>query len=90
MSVQMKLPDSVQDYQAAQFLVNPMTAYAFLEAIAVPEGEWLLQNAANNVLGKELGDGCVSEWNQSLSCGRGGVMSKVGSHLFLLPAPALA
>ena len=59
MSVQIAVPDSVQDYQAAQFLVNPVTAYGFLEAIAVPEGEWLLQNAANSVLGKEVGaPGC--------------------------------
>eukprot|EP00891_Asterochloris_glomerata_P007394 jgi/Astpho2/7394/Aster-x0316 len=48
------VPDNVQDYQAAQFLINPVTAYGFLEALAVPEGDWLLQNAANSVLGKEL------------------------------------
>ena len=49
------MPDNVQDYQAAQFLINPVTAYGFLEALAVPEGDWLLQNAANSVLGKEVG-----------------------------------
>ena len=54
--MQLVVPDSVQDYQAAQFLVNPLTAYAFLEAIAVPEGEWLLQNAANSVLAKRWVD----------------------------------
>ena len=65
MAVQMAVPDSVQDYQAAQFLVNPVTAYAFLEAIAVPKGEWLLQNAANSVLGKEVGDLTISEHTES-------------------------
>ncbi len=49
------MPNNVQDYQAAQFLINPLTAYGFLEALAVPEGEWILQNAANSVLGKEVG-----------------------------------
>ena len=53
--MQVAVPDNVQDYQAAQFLINPVTAYGFLEALAVPEGDWLLQNAANSVLGKEVG-----------------------------------
>ena len=52
--VQVAVPDSVEDYAAAQFLINPVTAYGFLEAIDVPQGEWLLQNAANSVLGKEV------------------------------------
>lgn len=34
--------------------INPVTAYGFLEVIQVPEGEYLLQQAANSVLGKEL------------------------------------
>ena len=88
MSVQIAVPANVQDYQAAQFLVNPVTAYAFLEAIAVPEGEWLLQNAANSVLGKEVGVS-VSECSQSSSCRRGGVTLEVESQI-MLPAPALA
>ena len=31
-----------------------MTAFGFLEVIQVPEGKYLLQQAANSVLGKEL------------------------------------
>lgn len=34
--------------------VNPVTAWGFLEETAVPDGEFLLQNAANSVLGQEL------------------------------------
>lgn len=34
--------------------INPVTAYGFLEITQVPEGEYLLQQAANSVLGKEL------------------------------------
>lgn len=34
--------------------INPVTAYGFLEVIQVPEGKYLLQQAANSVLGKEL------------------------------------
>ena len=34
--------------------INPVTAFGFLEVIRVPEGEYLLQQAANSVLGKEL------------------------------------
>lgn len=41
---------------ALQLLVqiNPVTAYGFLEVIQVPKEEYLLQQAANSVLGKEL------------------------------------
>jgi len=46
--------DNVSDDKAAQFLINPVTAFGFLEVIQVPEGEYLLQQAANSVLGKEL------------------------------------
>ncbi|KAL3148871.1 hypothetical protein ABBQ32_001743 [Trebouxia sp. C0010 RCD-2024] len=48
------VPDNVDDDMAAQFLINPVTAYGFLEVIQVPEGKYLLQQAANSVLGKEL------------------------------------
>ncbi len=34
--------------------INPVTAYGFLEVMQVPKGEYLLQQAANSVLGKEL------------------------------------
>lgn len=48
------VPDSVSDDAAAQFLVNPVTVYGFLEVLKVPQGEYLLQNGANSVLGKQL------------------------------------
>ncbi|KAK9826125.1 hypothetical protein WJX81_006454 [Elliptochloris bilobata] len=48
------VPAEVGDHQAAQFLVNPMTAYGFLEDLQVPADEWLLHNGASSVLGREL------------------------------------
>ncbi|KAK9840389.1 hypothetical protein WJX74_009098 [Apatococcus lobatus] len=48
------VPASVSDEAAAQFYVNPITAYGLLEALAVPKGEWLLQTAAGSVLGRLL------------------------------------
>ncbi|DBB09540.1 TPA: hypothetical protein ACH3X3_008099 [Trebouxia sp. C0006] len=48
------VPSNVDDDMAAQFLINPVTAYGFLEVMQVPKGEYLLQQAANSVLGKEL------------------------------------
>lgn len=53
-SLLLAVPDSVSDEAAAQFLVNPVTVYGFLEVLKVPQGEYLLQNAANSVLGKQL------------------------------------
>lgn len=51
---QVRVPKEVSDEEAAQFLVNPVTAYGFLEEFKVPAGEYLLSNAANSVLGREL------------------------------------
>ncbi|KAL0054993.1 hypothetical protein WJX82_005540 [Trebouxia sp. C0006] len=51
---QVVVPSNVDDDMAAQFLINPVTAYGFLEVMQVPKGEYLLQQAANSVLGKEL------------------------------------
>lgn len=39
---------------ALSMQINPVTAFGFLEVIQVPKGEYLLQQAANSVLGKEL------------------------------------
>jgi NADPH:quinone reductase-like Zn-dependent oxidoreductase len=46
--------DNVSDEAAAQYLINPVTAYGFLDTLQIPKGKYLLQNAANSVLGKEL------------------------------------
>ena len=48
------VPDQLADDAACQFMVNPLTVYAFLDLLKVPEGEWLLSNAANSVLGRML------------------------------------
>jgi trans-2-enoyl-CoA reductase len=45
---------SVHGTQCFVVQINPVTAYGFLEIIQVPKGEYLLQQAANSVLGKEL------------------------------------
>ncbi|PSC74291.1 NAD(P)-binding [Micractinium conductrix] len=46
------VPDGVSDEAAAQFLVNPVTAYGFFDYLKVPKGGWLLSNAASSVLGR--------------------------------------
>lgn len=48
------VPESVTDESASQFLVNPVTAYGFLETLKVPQGEYLLQGAAGSTLGRQL------------------------------------
>src|SRR5688572_27007692 len=41
------VPDGVSDQAAAQFVVNPLTAWIMtVEELAVQPGEWLLQTAA--------------------------------------------
>jgi NADPH:quinone reductase-like Zn-dependent oxidoreductase len=47
------VPDSVSDQTAAQFVVNPLTAWIMtLEELALKPGEWLLQTAAGSTLGR--------------------------------------
>lgn len=47
------VPDSVGDQTAAQFVVNPLTAWIMvLEELAVKPGEWLVQTAAGSTLGR--------------------------------------
>ncbi len=46
------IPDSVSDDAAAQYLINPWTAYGLLSEIGVKEGEYLLQTAAASVIGR--------------------------------------
>jgi NADPH:quinone reductase-like Zn-dependent oxidoreductase len=47
------VPDSVSDQAAAQFVVNPLTAWIMtVEELALQPGEWLLQTAAGSTLGR--------------------------------------
>lgn len=46
------VPDEITDEQAAQFLINPTTAFGMVETLDVPEGQWLLQTAAGSVVGR--------------------------------------
>lgn len=46
-------PDAMSDETAAQFVVNPLTAWIMIvEDLKVGEGEWLLQTAAGSTLGQ--------------------------------------
>lgn len=47
------VPDGVSDQAAAQFLVNPLTAWIMtVEELSLQPGEWLLQTAAGSTLGR--------------------------------------
>ncbi len=47
------IPDSVSDQTAAQFVVNPLTAWIMtLEELSLKPGEWVLQTAAGSTLGR--------------------------------------
>jgi NADPH2:quinone reductase len=47
------VPDGVSDQAAAQFVVNPLTAWIMtVEELALQPGEWLLQTAAGSTLGR--------------------------------------
>jgi NADPH:quinone reductase-like Zn-dependent oxidoreductase len=47
------VPDAVGDRTAAQFVVNPLTAWVMTaEELALRPGEWLLQTAAGSTLGR--------------------------------------
>ena len=47
------VPDAVGDRTAAQFVVNPLTAWIMtVEELALRPGEWLLQTAAGSTLGR--------------------------------------
>lgn len=47
------VPDEVSDQTAAQFIVNPVTAWVMLvEELGLKEGDWLLQTAAGSTLGR--------------------------------------
>jgi NADPH:quinone reductase-like Zn-dependent oxidoreductase len=46
------VPDAVSDETAAQFIVNPVTAWVMLEELALQPGDWLAQTAAGSALGR--------------------------------------
>ncbi len=47
------VPDAITDQTAAQFIVNPVTAYVMLlEELGLKEGDWFLQTAAGSTLGR--------------------------------------
>jgi len=47
------VPDGVSDQTAAQFVVNPLTAWIMtVEELSLKPGEWLLQTAAGSTLGR--------------------------------------
>jgi NADPH:quinone reductase-like Zn-dependent oxidoreductase len=47
------VPDGVSDQTAAQFVVNPLTAWIMtVEELSLKSGEWLLQTAAGSTLGR--------------------------------------
>jgi NADPH:quinone reductase-like Zn-dependent oxidoreductase len=47
------VPDSISDQTAAQFVVNPLTAWIMtVEELGLQRGEWLLQTAAGSTLGR--------------------------------------
>jgi NADPH:quinone reductase-like Zn-dependent oxidoreductase len=46
------VPDNISDETAAQAIVNPMSAYAMLDKLDVPQGEYVLQSASGSVLGR--------------------------------------
>ena len=49
------LPHYITDEQAAQLVINPMTAYAMMREFGeVPKGEYLVQSAAGSTLGRQV------------------------------------
>jgi NADPH:quinone reductase len=49
------VPDDIPDQQAASFMINPASAILMVRhVLAVPNGEWLLQSAANSELGRMI------------------------------------
>lgn len=47
------VPDAISDRTAAQFVVNPLTAWIMtIEELSLKPGEWLLQTAAGSTLGR--------------------------------------
>lgn len=49
-----RVPASVSDEAAAQFLVNPVTVYGMLELSGAKAGDWVIQDAAGSTLGRQM------------------------------------
>ena len=52
--MQVTVPDGLADEVAAQFLVNPVTVVGMVEVLQIPKGEWLIQDGAGSVLGRQM------------------------------------
>ena len=49
------IPEPLSDVIAAQFVVNPLTAWVMAtEELALQPGQWLLQTAAGSMLGRVM------------------------------------
>ena len=60
------LPDEITDEQAAQFVINPWTAYSMMREFGeMPRGEYLVQSAAGSTLGRQV-IGLARHWSIKL------------------------
>jgi len=48
------VPESIPDESASQLISMPFSAISLLEFLAVKEGDWIVQNAANGAVGRML------------------------------------
>lgn len=48
------IPDGVPDETAAQLVSMPFSAITLLDFLAVKQGDWIVQNAANGAVGRML------------------------------------
>lgn len=46
------VPEQLDDETAAQLFINPTTAFAMLDTLNPPKGEWVLQTAAGSLVGR--------------------------------------
>jgi NADPH:quinone reductase-like Zn-dependent oxidoreductase len=49
-----RLPVELADDQAAQIIVNPLTAWLMAEELGLGRGQWVLQSAAGSIVGRSL------------------------------------
>ncbi|KAG0589971.1 hypothetical protein KC19_1G060500 [Ceratodon purpureus] len=56
------VPSTLSDESAAQYLINPWTAYGLLSDVDVPQGMYLLQTAASSTIGRQIIQIC-KHWN---------------------------
>jgi NADPH2:quinone reductase len=49
-----RLPEDLPEDQAAQIIVNPLTAWLMAQELGLGPGQWLLQSAAGSVVGRCL------------------------------------